>query len=95
MAKKAKSTLGKWISRIRVGAATVLVRGKTKKAAKANAARFVRKHMKNIEKNPNYMLRAGTENLSGLYSNWVSAKLAARKESRRLGKKVRVVKSRN
>ena len=48
MAKK--STLGKWISRIKLGAISIPVRGKTKKAAKANAARFVKKHIKNVMK---------------------------------------------
>lgn len=47
MAKKKK--LGKWVVRVKAGNATVNVHGRTKKAAKANGKRFVKKYMKNIE----------------------------------------------
>lgn len=46
MAKKKK--LGKYGVRIRAGNATVTVHGKTKALAKANASRFVKRHLKNI-----------------------------------------------
>ena len=45
MARK-RSKLGRWISKIRVGTATVVVHGKTKKAAKANAQSVRGKQLK-------------------------------------------------
>ncbi len=47
MAKRSK--LGKWIAKVKAGNATVNIHGKTRAAAKRNATRFVKRHMKNIE----------------------------------------------
>ena len=46
---KQKKKMGKWFVKVNAGPAKVNIYGKTKKAAKANATRFVKRHMKNVE----------------------------------------------
>jgi hypothetical protein len=48
MARKKK--LGKYVVRMRRGNATVIVHGRSKAAARANASRFITKHLKNVKR---------------------------------------------
>ena len=90
----AKKKLGKWMHKMQIGSASVTVHGKTKRAAKANALRFLKAHVRNPGRFV-YVLRGDREGaIGGQYPTWISAKLAARREAKRLRDKVRVHKQR-
>ena len=97
MAKKTKA--GKWIQRLRVGSATIAVRGNTKKEAIANGLRFAERHLKNVRGNNFgrfvYVLRGSKSGaLPGEYSGRLRAIIEAVKASKRLGEKVTIRKQR-